>query len=85
MRRIKTGKRRLVLNRNMPRTKPVKRVNVSLPDPMIDEIDRLCLSVPEYHFNRQSFIENGVRRFMGLMQAREQRKHERLQKPRRTR
>jgi hypothetical protein len=36
---------------------------------MIGEIERLWAVMLEYHFSRQSFVENAVRRFIGLMQA----------------
>jgi len=47
----------------MPKTKKqeVKRLNVRLPKPMVDEIDRIMKVFPEFNCNRQQFVESAVR------------------------
>ena len=37
------------------------RVNVRVPKPMMDEVDRICFGHPEFNYNRQQFIESAVR------------------------
>jgi len=48
----------------MPKTergRPPKRTSVGLPNPMIDEIDRIVAGHPEMNYTRQQFIESAVR------------------------
>ena len=41
------------------KTKP--RTGVRLPNPMMDEIDRIVKNHPELNYNRQQFIESAIR------------------------
>jgi len=47
----------------MPKTKTrrVERVNVRLPKPMVEEIDRIVKKFKEMNWNRQQFIETAIR------------------------
>lgn len=47
----------------MPRTlrKAVPRMNVRIPRPVIDEIERIVTRHPELYTNRQQFIESAIR------------------------
>lgn len=47
----------------MPKTKKrkIERVNVRLPKPMVDEIDRIMKAFPEFNYNRQQFVESAIR------------------------
>jgi len=49
---------------SMPKTargRPPKRTSVGLPNPMVDEIDRIVAEHPEMNYTRQQFIESAVR------------------------
>lgn len=46
----------------MPKTKakPKNRVNIRLPKPMLDEVDRITIKFPMYG-SRQQFVESAIR------------------------
>jgi len=46
----------------MPRThEPPERVNVRLPKPLVEEVDKICREYKGLSYNRQQFIEVSVR------------------------
>jgi len=59
----------------MPRTlkKKVKRLPIRIPEPMMVEIDRIIDAFPEFHFNRQQFVETAIREKIVSMKQLEKR------------
>ena len=46
----------------MPRTKTtIERVNIRIPKPLMDEVDRIIEKYSELSYNRQQFVEVAVR------------------------
>lgn len=41
--------------------KPMTRVTVPIPEPLIMEIDKIVKQLPMYAWNRQKFIEQSIR------------------------
>ena len=48
----------------MPKTqrgKPAGRTSIGLPNPMVEEVDRIVAEHPEMNYTRQQFVESAVR------------------------